>query len=157
MRKAQLLIDRPQTRAVVVTRAPKRSGRTAGLFALLGLVGAIFAGGLYLQRQLDAPAPPALEPAVSAFLSAAFEARDAQAVASTVCAGWYAEDALARTLAEVGPGRVTWDGVGVVTSSDDRAVARARVHTGQETTQWRFNLVLEAGQWRVCEARPFTL
>ena len=95
---------------------------------------------------------------MSAFLSAVFEARDAQVVASTVCAGWYAEDALARTLAEVGPGPVTWDGIGIVSQRrrpGDRQGPGPRHRP--ETTQWRFNLVLEAGQWRVCEARPFTL
>ena len=162
MKKAQQLIDRPNMRAVVVTRAPKRSGRTAGLFAVLGIIVALVAGGLYLRQQVGAAAAaPPPEPAVEAFLAAVFQARDPQAVAPTVCAGWYAEDALARTLGEVGPGPVTWDSIGVVTAGAQRAIARARVHVGQtasaQTEQWRFNLVLEGGAWRVCEARPFTI
>ena len=162
MRKAQQLIDRPNTRAVVVTRAPKRSGRTAGLFAALGIIIALVAGGLYLRQQVEAAtAAPPPEPAVEAFLVAVFQARDPHAVAPTVCAGWYAEDALARTLGEVGPGPVTWDSIGVVTAGSQRAIAKARVHVGQtasaQTAQWRFNLVLEGGAWRVCEARPFTI
>ena len=162
MKKAQQLIDRPNTRAVVVTRAPKRSGRTAGLFAVLGIIVALVAGGLYLRQQVEAAAAaPPPEPAVEAFLAAVFQARDPQAVAPTVCAGWYAEDALARTLGEVGPGPVTWDSIGVVTAGAQRAIAKARVHVGQtapaRTEQWRFNLVLEGGAWRVCEARPFTI
>ena len=156
MKKAQLLIDRPHTRAVVVTRAPKRAGRPAALFAVLGIVIALVAGGLYLQRQANAAQLPPPEPAVTAFLTAVFDAGTPPAVAPTVCAGWSPEDALARTRAEVGPGTVSWDGIGVVTSTQDRAIAKARVHSGGGTTQWRFNLVAEAGQWRVCEARPFT-
>jgi hypothetical protein len=161
VKKAQQLIDRPNMRAVVVTRAPKRSGRTAGLFAVLGIIVALVAGGLYLRQQVEAAAAPPPEPAVEAFLAAVFQARDPQAVAPTVCAGWYAEDALARTLGEVGPGPVTWDSIGVVTAGAQRAIAKARVHVGQtasaRTEQWRFNLVLEGGAWRVCEARPFTI
>jgi hypothetical protein len=162
VRKAQQLIDRPTTRAVVVTRAPKRSGRTAGLFAALGIVVALVAGGLYLRQQVEAAAAaPPPEPAVDAFLAAVFQARDPQAVAPTVCGGWYAEDALTRTLGEVGPGPVTWDSIGVVAAGEQRAIAKARVHVGQtasaRTEQWRFNLVLEGGAWRVCEARPFTV
>jgi hypothetical protein len=161
VRKAQQLIDRPNARAVVVTRASKRSGRTSAVFAALGIVVAMAAGGLYLRQQVEAAgAPPPPEPAVTAFLTAAFQARDPQAVAATVCSGWYAEDALARTLAEVGPGPVTWDSIGVVSAGEQRAIAKARIHVGQtataQTEQWRFTLVLEGGQWRVCEARPFT-
>ena len=47
---------------------------------------------------------PPPEPAVTAFLTAVFDAGTPSAVAPTVCAGWYPEDALSRTLAEVGPG-----------------------------------------------------
>jgi hypothetical protein len=162
VRKAHLLLDRPHTRAVVVTRAPRRSGRSAGLFAALGVVIALVAGGLYLQRELVPKdvAPP--EQAVEAFLAAVFHVRDARAVADVVCQGWDADEALVRTAAEVGTGPVSWDGIGVVSSGSERVIAKARVHARDPggaavTNQWRFSLLLEDHRWRVCEARPFTL
>jgi hypothetical protein len=101
---------------------------------------------------------------VHEFLSAVFLAGTAERVGSYVCGSWAADEALTRTVAEVGPDvRVSWDQIRVISSRDDRANVSARlglrsvddVRPGSYE-QWRFSLVNEDG-WRFCDARPFVV
>jgi hypothetical protein len=148
-----------------VDATPKLTGRISRapvIFAVVGLVIALAAGGLYYFRQEQAP--PALTPeqTVREFLSAVFVAADVERVAEVVCESWDPADAITRTTKEIDSGvRVSWDEVRVVATSEDRISARARLGLRQrdETQpsayrQWRFSLVKET-RWRVCEARPF--
>jgi hypothetical protein len=132
------------------------------IFAIVGIVIALAATGLYLGTRAD-PAPRlSPEETVREFLSAVFLASDAQRVGAVVCASWDPVDAIARTTREIDQGtHVSWDEVAVVTSSEDRASAKARLglrlrddNQISVRRQWRFNLVNENG-WRVCDARPF--
>jgi hypothetical protein len=139
------------------------SGRSALIFALVGVVVALAAGGLYLFKQADAPPRLTPEDTIKEFLSAVFLADDATRVSAVTCSGWDPVDAISRTTREVEADvHVSWDQVMLVTSSENRASGTARLglrrpDDRQPSTyrQWRFSLVNEDG-WRVCEARPVT-
>ena len=137
------------------------SSRASVIFAVVGVVVALVAGGIYLFRQ---DASPRLTPGetVEKFLNAVFVASSAERLEDLVCSNWDPADALTRTTQQVDPGvRVSWDDIGQVSSEAGRVTLRARVGLRfrddvrpSAYQQWRFSLVDEDG-WRVCEARPF--
>lgn len=156
-------VDEPgqSTNQAPVRATPPRS-RAPLIFAVVGIVVALAAGGLYLVTRVQAPPRLTPEETIREFLSAVFLAEDTTRIGAVVCATWDPADALARTTKEIEKDtHVSWDEVRVITASDDRVSARARLglRRADDTkpsiySQWRFNLVNEKG-WRVCEARPF--
>lgn len=147
---------------LVVVPGPKRSlGRAPLVIAVVGIVAALAAGAVLYLRGRAEPPMRTPEATVQEFLAAVFLAEDPQRVAEVVCASWDPIDAIERTTGEVDPDvRVTWDGVGVVTTEPGRITVRARLGLRQledvrpaDMEQWRFTLVDQDG-WRVCEARP---
>lgn len=134
------------------------------IFAVVTLVVAVLAIGAYFLRQ--EVAPPALTPeeTVRSFLSGVFLAKDPARLESVVCSDWDPTDAITRTNKEIeADAHVSWDEVQILSSSEQRASARARLgirlaDDSQPSVfrQWRFSLVNEGG-WRVCEARPYVL
>jgi hypothetical protein len=148
-----------------VNAAPKLAGplgRAPVIFAIVGVVIALAAGGVYAFRHVQAPPKLSPEETVREFLAAVFVAGDVNRVAAVVCSSWDPTDALSRTTKEIDNGeRVSWDEVRILAESADRVSARARLGLRQRDDsqpssfrQWRFSLVNENG-WRVCEARPF--
>ena len=131
------------------------------IFALLGVIVALAAGGIYLFRQVEKA--PALTPeeTVSAFLTAVFLSADPQKASLVVCSNWDPADAIARTTRAVPQGaHVSWGDLTVVTIGDARVTVRGSLGIRMSDdsrpssfVQWRFTLVDESG-WRVCEARP---
>jgi hypothetical protein len=137
--------------------------RVPQIFAIVGVVIAFVAAGLYLFTRPDVAPRLTPEQTVGEFLSAVFLASDPQRVGAVTCSNWDPIDAIARTTREIdADAHVSWDEVAVVASSEERVSATARLglrradDTRPSTfSQWRFSLVNENG-WRVCEARPFT-
>jgi hypothetical protein len=134
------------------------------VFAIIGVVVVLAATALYLLRSPDRGPRLDESQTVHEFLSAVFLAGSAERVGPYVCGSWAPDDALARTVAEVGPDvRVSWDEIRVISSQESRANVSARlglrsvddVRPGSYE-QWRFSLVNEDG-WRVCDARPFVV
>jgi hypothetical protein len=131
------------------------------IFAVLSVVVALAAGGLYLLRQVDKPPSLTPEETVSAFLSAVFLSADPQKASSVVCSNWDPAEAITRTTKAVPAGaRVSWGDLKVVTNTESRATVRGSLgirmpddSRPSSFVQWRFTLVDEDG-WRVCEARP---
>ena len=132
------------------------------IFAIVSVAVALAVAGLYLFGQASAPPRLTPEETVDRFLSAVFVANNSERLDGLVCANWDAEDALTRTVSQVGAGtRASWDEIRVVSSDARRATLRARVGLRYQDDvrpaayqQWHFSLVNEGG-WRVCEARPF--
>jgi hypothetical protein len=131
------------------------------IFAMLGVIIALIAGGLYLSRQIDGPRRLTPEQTVNEFLSAVFLAADPQRTGAVVCKSWNANDAILRTRQAVPEdAHVSWDDVTVASTDGGRTTVRARLglrlrddSRPSSFEQWRFALVDESG-WRVCEARP---
>ena len=142
---------------------PKTGSRTPQIFAIVSVVIALAAASLYLFTRDDAPPRLTPEETVREFLSAVFLSADAQRVGEVICASWDPTDAISRTTREIDEGaHVSWDEIAIVSSSEGRVNAKARLglRLRDDTRvsvrrQWRFNLVDEDG-WRVCDARPFT-
>jgi flagellar basal body-associated protein FliL len=140
---------------------PRQKGRASLIFAMLGVIVALVAGGLYVTRQIDGPQTLTPEQTVNEFLSAVFLATDTQRVGAVVCKSWDPNDAIVRTRQAVPEdAHVSWDEITVASTNDGRTTVRARLglrlrDDSRPTSfeQWRFALVDEAG-WRVCEARP---
>jgi hypothetical protein len=134
------------------------------MFAVVALVVALLAGGAYLYRESTAPPKLTPEETVGEFLSAVFLAKDPTRAERVVCSDWDPADAVTRTVKEVGEGaNVSWDDIQVLSSTENRISARARLGIRQADDtrpsifhQWRFSLVQEDG-WRVCEARPYVV
>jgi len=132
------------------------------IFAVVGIVVALAAGGLYLLKESTQPPARTPEETIQEFLSAVFLANDSDRVKVVVCASWDPADALTRTSSEIDPdAHVSWDEVRVISITEGRVSARARLGVRlrddirpSHYRQWRFSLVNENG-WRVCEARPF--
>jgi len=143
--------------------ARPKPARTPQIFAIIGVVVALAAASLYLFTKDEAPARLTPEQAVGEFLSGVFLSADPARVSPVVCASWNPSDAISRTTGAVEAGaHVSWDEIAIVSSSDARASATARLgirlrdDTGVSVRRkWRFNLVDEDG-WRVCDARPLT-
>lgn len=137
-------------------------GRAQFIFAIVGVVFAVAAVGVYLVREKGGPPSRTPEDTVSEFLSAVFLARDASRAALVVCASWDPTDAVSRTAKEIpAEAHVSWDELRIVASSESKATVRARLALRMTDDvrpssyeQWRFSLVKEQ-RWRVCEARPF--
>jgi len=137
-------------------------GRAPIIFAVVSLVVALAAGGIYLIRQVTAP--PALTPeqTVDQFLSAVFLTNDPARVAPLVCSSWSGQEALDRTAKQIEAGiHVSWADIRVVSASDTEVNATALLGLRQADDkqpsafkQWRFGLKKEKG-WRVCDASPF--
>jgi len=132
------------------------------IFAIVGIVVALAAGGIYLLKESTEPPVRTPEETIQEFLSAVFLANEADRVKVVVCASWDPVDALTRTANEIDPdAHVSWDEVRVISIAEGRVSARARLGVRlrddiqpSHYRQWRFSLVNENG-WRVCEARPF--
>lgn len=158
--KSQGIAEKAEPKAERQSSTPV--GRAPLIFAIVGVVIALAAGGIYVYKQTVSPPPRTPESTVNEFLAAVFLANDATRVADLVCGSWDPVDALERTTKEVASDtRVSWDEVRVLSATSDRASAGARLgfrfrDDNQPTVYrpWRFSLVKEDG-WRVCEARPF--
>lgn len=146
----------------ILVPAPRPPGRAPVIFAVLGVLVALAAGGVYVYRQqAETPAAQTPEETVSTFLSAVFLSADPQKAALVVCSNWDPAEAISRTTEAVPAGaRISWGDLRVVTTSEGRATVRGslgmRLPDDTRPTsfvQWRFSLVDENG-WRVCEARP---
>ena len=144
------------------TASPARqTSRAPLIFALLSIVVALAAGGLYLFRQVEKSPSLTPEETVSAFLSAVFLSADPQKASSVVCSNWEPADAIARTSSAVPDGaHVSWGDLKIVTNAESRVTVRGSLgirmpddSRPSSFVQWRFTLVDEDG-WRVCEARP---
>ncbi len=139
----------------------RQKGRAPLIFALLGVIVALVAGGLYVTRQIDGPQRRTPEETVNEFLSAVFLGTDPERTGAVVCKSWEPNEAIVRTREAVPDGaHVSWDEVKVASTSDGRTTVRARLglrlsddSRPSSFEQWRFTLVDEGG-WRVCEARP---
>jgi hypothetical protein len=144
-----------------VTQSRTRS-KAPVVFAILGLLAALAAGGAYAYRELWDRNDRSPEETVNEFL-AAVVSQNVERTAGVVCADWEPDQALARTQDAIPVGaNVTWDDVRLISSVQDRAVVRATLGLRpffdeeiSDRVQWTFNLVDESG-WRVCEARPLT-
>lgn len=132
------------------------------VFALLGLLAALAAGGAYVYREVLGRADLTPEQTVDEFLTGVFS-HNVERVAGVVCESWDAERAIARTTAAIPVGaNVSWEELRVLEAREGRAMVRATLGLRpfydeeiSDTIQWTFNLVDEGG-WRVCEARPLT-
>lgn len=134
------------------------------IFAIVGVVIALVAGGVYLYKEATSSPPRTPEETINEFLAAVFLASDPIRVSAVICQSWDPVDAVERTTKEIGAETsVSWDGVQVLSSTEDRVSARARLGFRRRDDnqpalyrQWRFSLVKEK-TWRVCEARPFVI
>jgi hypothetical protein len=132
------------------------------VFALLGLLAALAAGGAYAYREVLARNELTPEQTVDAFLAAVFSL-NVERAGEVVCESWDPEQAIQRTTSAIPIGaNVSWTDLRLVSASEGRAVVRATLGLRpyyddeiSDSVQWTFNLVDEAG-WRVCEARPLT-
>jgi hypothetical protein len=161
----------PRSREIRITVPPELMMRPAGrgrgraplIFAMVGVLIAVAAGGLYVFRQATGPPPRTPEETVNEFLSAIFLAADPQRTEGVVCASWSGADAVTRTSKEIPDNaHVSWDSLSIASQSESKVTVRARLglrmpddRQPSSFEQWRFNLVQEGG-WRVCEARPLT-
>lgn len=161
----------PRSREIRITVPPELMMRTAKpgrgrapvIFAMVGVLIALVAGGLYVFRQTTASPPRTPEETVNEFLSAVFLAADPQRTDNVVCGNWSGDDAVTRTSKEIDANaHVSWDEVNIVSQSETKVTVKARLglrlpddRQPSVFEQWRFNLVQEDG-WRVCEARPLT-
>ena len=144
-----------------MTQTPPRS-RAPLVFAILGLLAALTAGGAYAYREWWGRSQLTPEQTVDEFLTAVF-ARNEERAAAVVCESRDPQQAIRRTIAAIPKGaNVSWDGIRLLSADDERAVVRATLGLRpffdeeiSDTVQWTFNLVDESG-WRVCEARPLT-
>jgi hypothetical protein len=132
------------------------------VFALLGLLAALAAGGAYAYREVLARTERTPEQTVDAFLAAVFS-QNVERTGEVVCESWDPEQAVQRTNAAIPVGaNVSWTDLRLLSASEERAVVRATLGLRpfqdeeiSDSIHWTFNLVDEAG-WRVCEARPLT-
>jgi hypothetical protein len=144
-------------------RPARQKSKAPMIFAVVGVVVALAAIGLYVLRETTAPPQRTPVETVNEFLTGVFLSVSADRVAAVVCDGWEPTDAITRTSEEFPAGsHISWDDVAVVSESPTKVTVRARLglRLQDETRpssygQWRFSLVAENG-WRVCEARPFT-
>jgi hypothetical protein len=142
-----------------VTQSPARS-KAPVVFAILGLLAALAAGGAYAYQQLWDRNGRSPEQTVDAFLTAVFN-RDVAGTSEVVCDDWEPNQAIARTLGAIPIGaNVSWEEIRLLSTTEERAVVQAtlglRPFFDEEISDrihWTFNLVDEHG-WRVCEARP---
>jgi hypothetical protein len=132
------------------------------IFAVLGVLVALAAGGFYVYRQqVEAPVARTPEETVVAFLNAVFTAANPSEVGQVVCSNWDPDDAMTRTVAAVPEdANVSWADVALVIEREERATVRGYLYfrmpgdtSPGSRAQWRFNLVDENG-WRVCDAVP---
>lgn len=136
--------------------------RTPLVFAILGLLAALAAGGAYAYREWWGRTDRTPQQAVDEYLTAVF-AHDKARAAAVICDSWDAEQAIRRTTSSIPTGaNVSWDDLRLLSTTDDRSVVVAtlglRPFSDEEisdTVEWTFNLVDEGG-WRVCEAQPLT-
>lgn len=156
--------------ARIVGPPSRRSHRLLIVFAVVGTVLALAAGGLYVYQHRDT-APTAAEvahsspeDAVRAFLSAVFLTQDVTRLPAVVCSGWNPANAMERTRAEfpITDAPVVWESVRTISSDASEASVSARL--GQPLNgaprpstyaQWHFALKAQDDGWHVCEARPF--
>jgi hypothetical protein len=144
--------------------AGRGRGRAPIVFAVIGVLVALVAGGAYVFRQTTAPPERTPQETVVEFLSAVFLAADPQRTDSVVCQNWSGADAVTRTAKEIpGGAHVSWDDLNIVSQSESKVTVKARLglrlpddRQPSSFEQWRFNLIQEHG-WRVCEARPLTV
>jgi hypothetical protein len=145
-------------------RPARGLGRAPLFFAVVGVLVALMAGGLYVFRQTTGPPPRTPQETVVEFLSAVFLAADPQRAQNVVCQSWSGADAVTRTTKEIpSEAHVSWDELSIVSQSQTKVTLKARLglrmpddRQPSSFEQWRFNLVQENG-WRVCEARPLTV
>lgn len=141
--------------------AGRGHGRAPIVFAVIGVIVALAAGGVYVFRQSTAPPARTPQETVVEFLSAVFLAADPQRADNVVCRNWSGVDAVTRTTKEIpAQAHVSWDDLNIISQSDSKVTLKARLglrmpddRQPSSFQQWRFNLVQENG-WRVCEARP---
>jgi hypothetical protein len=139
------------------------SGRRLVIFAIVGVVLALAAGGFYIYRVATAPERATPETVVEQFLDAVFVQNNADQLAPLLCSTWQPQRAMTWVTSQVDPrARMSWDEIVVVQA--DRERANVLVELGYQFPgdaqpsahrQWRFRLFDENG-WRVCDARPFT-
>jgi hypothetical protein len=142
-----------------VTETPAKS-RAPLVFALLGILAALAAGGAFAYREWWGRNDLGPEQTVDEFLTAVF-AHDEARAGAVICESWDPAQAVRRTRSAIPVGaNVSWDDIRLLSASEGRAVVSAtiglRPFSDEEISDsipWTFNLVDESG-WRVCEARP---
>jgi len=157
--EAQAEHPKPATTASTPSR-PAGAGRYPLVFAIVGVVLALAAGGLFWLKNSGQPERGTPDEAVRGFLAAIFLQTDRNQVGEFVCASWDPITAITRTVSQVDPqARVSWDNIVVLDSTEERANVLARLgYRYPDDTQpsvhrqWRFRVVNEKG-WRVCDAR----
>lgn len=142
-----------------MTETPARS-RAPLVFALLGILAALAAGGAFAYREWWGRNDLTPEQTVDEFLTAVF-AHNEDRADEVICESWDPAQAVQRTTSAIPTGaNVSWDDIRLLSASEERAVVSAtiglRPFSDEEISDsipWTFNLVDESG-WRVCEARP---
>ena len=134
------------------------------VLALVGVLGAATATGLYLYDKATEPDRSTPVVSADAFLHAALIEGDEGRVGLYTCSTWSPRDALASVRSMVdSEARVSWDSFAVIEQTGDRARVTARMRFRYEgelapsgERQLTLTLALDDG-WRVCGAeRPLT-
>jgi hypothetical protein len=147
---------------VSITLPEARRSRVPAVFAVLGILAGLFAGGTYYYTQIytkESGASP--EEVVDDFLTAVFAAQpDLAEVDALICASWDPAAAVERATSQI-PREATagWQDIQRLSTAEHRVVVEATItltpFADEEPSDfigWTFNLVDEDG-WRVCEAR----
>ncbi len=141
----------------------RRDGRSLAIFAIVGVVLALAAGGFYIYRVATAPDSATPETVVEQFLEAVFVQNSTDQLAPLLCSTWERQRAMTWVTSQVDPrARMSWGEIVVVQADRERVNVLAELGyqfpgDAQPSAhrQWRFRLFNEDG-WRVCDARPFT-
>src|SRR5262245_15145464 len=96
-------------------------GRAPVIFAILGVLVALGAGGFYLFHQTTGAPARTPEETVNEFLSAVFLSADPQRTTDVVCQSWDGADAVSRTAREIPVNaHVSWDELMIVAKSETK-------------------------------------
>jgi hypothetical protein len=146
---------------VSITLAEAPRSRVPAVFAFLGILAALIAGGAFYYTEIYTKTTGATpEEVVEEFLTAVFaETPDLARVDAVICDSWDPAAAVERTTSQVpADATVGWEEIQRLSTDEDRVVVEATItltpFADEEPSDflgWTFNLVDEEG-WRVCEA-----
>ena len=149
-----------------MTTTPAQAGRSRvpAVFAVLGILAALIAGGtVYYTQFYKVTAGDTPERVVEKFLTAVFadDEPDLAQVGAVICDDWDPAAAVQRTTSTIrANSHVSWQDIIRLSSEEGRVVVEATITVtpiGDEDPSdaqgWAFGVVDEDG-WRVCDARP---
>jgi len=132
------------------------------VFAVVGVVAAAGATGLYLYNKATEPDRSTPIVSTDAFLNAVFIEHSTDKASLFVCSRWDAAQAVSTMTSNIDPAlSVAWGNFLDLQASQTeyRVRLQLRVSAGGSTDirRWEFVLLRENGGWRVCSARQLPL